>query len=643
MEDRTGGGEVEGAGRGLTDSGGQQRRQGEQVLGSSQAGEPGRRGPEDGATEQAGELTRSEYEECLVRARGLLGRSRGKSPSRRTIAPDGVGERGRPTPEQKLLILDAWQRSKLPATEFGALVCVRASTLYAWRRRFQDDGPAGLADRVRGRPSGSRLPEPTKRAILMMKQAHPEWGQDRLSALLMRTEGYGASPGAIQRVLIEAGYKVEELPTSPHEPKPTRFERTRPNQMWQTDLFTFLLRRENRRVHLVAFMDDHSRFIVGYGLHASASGALVREVLEAAIANFGAPEELLSDNGTQYRTWRGTSAFQKLLAREGIRHVVARSHHPQTVGKCERLWETVNREFWERAHPQDLANARDRLGHFFAHYNFFRPHQGIEGAVPADRFFGAENALRKTLEGRLSQRELDEALSEKPRKSAYLFGQVGEEQVAVWGERGELRVETSSGVRQRMDLDDLGASSKAQKEKQDGSAEQRNGRSSAGDAAPAADGQETAELRPSAALPARSEGAVAERHGGGADQGAPSVHPDPDAVAGEEAARGDRARAVDPAAAGVAAQPAGSFGDAGGPVASAPAAASQPGDDHGEPGRRSADAQEAFGGEGQADRGPAGPDPALDEHPETQERAAVGRGGADEHDENASRPSERQA
>ena len=42
----------------------------------------------------------------------------------------------------------------------------------------------------------------------------------------------------------------------------------RPNQLWQTDLFTFLLKRQNRRLYLVAFLDDHSRFIVGYGLHA---------------------------------------------------------------------------------------------------------------------------------------------------------------------------------------------------------------------------------------------------------------------------------------------------------------------------------------------------------------------------------------
>ncbi len=52
--------------------------------------------------------------------------------------------------------------------------------------------------------------------------------------------------------------------------------------MWQTDLFTFMLKRQNRRVYLVAFMDDHSRFIIGYGLHASQSAALVLEVLRGA-------------------------------------------------------------------------------------------------------------------------------------------------------------------------------------------------------------------------------------------------------------------------------------------------------------------------------------------------------------------------
>ena len=75
----------------------------------------------------------------------------------------------------------------------------------------------------------------------------------------------------IRQVLHEAGYQVEEVATHPHPDKQREFERATPNQLWQTDLFTFVLKRQNRRVYLVAFMDDHSRFITGYGLHATQS------------------------------------------------------------------------------------------------------------------------------------------------------------------------------------------------------------------------------------------------------------------------------------------------------------------------------------------------------------------------------------
>jgi hypothetical protein len=59
----------------------------------------------------------------------------------------------------------------------------------------------------------------------------------------------------------------------PHPDKLRFFERAKPNQLWQTDLFTFALKRQNRRVYLVAFLDDHSRFIVSFGLHADGAGA----------------------------------------------------------------------------------------------------------------------------------------------------------------------------------------------------------------------------------------------------------------------------------------------------------------------------------------------------------------------------------
>src|SRR5262249_27397751 len=83
------------------------------------------------------------------------------------------------TPEQRLLALDAWRRSGLPAGDFAPLVGVSKHTLYAWKHKFEAEGPAGLEDRPRGAPSGSRLPEPTRRAPTPLHQDEggpPRWG-----------------------------------------------------------------------------------------------------------------------------------------------------------------------------------------------------------------------------------------------------------------------------------------------------------------------------------------------------------------------------------------------------------------------------------------------------------------------------------
>jgi len=356
-------------------------------------------------------------------------------------------------PDERVLLLDMWQRSGLTARDFGALVGISKHTLFAWKQKFDRYGPAGLADQMRGAPRGSRLTEPTQRAILMLKQAHPEWGCERIREVLLRGEGYSASPGAIAHLLRENGYELEDVATTPHEPAVQHFERARPNQLWQTDLFTFLLKRENRRVYLVVYLDDHSRFIVGYGVWASAGGALVREVLEAAIANFGAPEEVLTDNGPQYVTWRGTSAFAKLLERRGIRHLVARPRRPQTLGKTERFWGTLWRECVEAAVFLGLDDARRRVGHFIDHYNFQRPHQGIEGLVPADRYFAAAPQVRETLQARVAANAADLAIQGTPRKSFYLTGRVGDTDLALHSEGSRVVLTRSDGAREEVDLD----------------------------------------------------------------------------------------------------------------------------------------------------------------------------------------------
>lgn len=355
------------------------------------------------------------------------------------------------TPEQRLLILDSWRRSGLPARDFAPLVGVSRHTLYSWKKHFDREGPGGLVDRPRGSVKGSRLPDLTRRAILMLKESNKDYGCERISDLLARGPALQASPNAVARVLKEAGYVFDEVETRSHPDHIREFERARPNQLWQTDLFTFVLKRQNRRVYLVAFMDDHSRFVVSFGLHGSQSAVLVIEVLRAGISSYNPPEEILSDNGSQYVTWRGKSAFAHELDKRGIKHVVSAPQHPQTLGKIERLWGTLWRECLETAVFLDLEDARRRIGLFIDHYNFQRPHRGLGGLVPADRFFGSAPEILKTLKARIAANALDLAKNGVPKKPFYITGRVGDQPFSVHAE-GERVILTRADGREEIEL-----------------------------------------------------------------------------------------------------------------------------------------------------------------------------------------------
>lgn len=386
------------------------------------------------------------------------GEDHDEPPRRRGPRPGGGGSgdtaaRAAATAAQRLMLLNMAVKSGLPLREFAELVGLTYQTIYMWKKRYDELGPDGLMEHPRKhKEPESRLREVVKQAILMIKTAHPEYGSERISDMLGRSEGYSASPGSVLRVIREAGIEVASPPVPAHGVEPKRFERARPNQLWQTDIFTFMLKRENRRVYMVIFLDDHSRYIVGYGIHAAMGGLLVIETLRAAIAAYGLPEEVLTDNGPQYRTWRGKSRFTKELEKLGIRHILARPRHPQTVGKAERFWGTLWRECVQRAVFMDVEDARKRVGHFIDHYNFMRTHQGIEGSVPADRFFGAQDEVRKTLQARVAQNALTLAKDGAPRKPFYLTGRVGDVDLSIHAEGQRVVMCGSDGRREEVDL-----------------------------------------------------------------------------------------------------------------------------------------------------------------------------------------------
>ena len=221
--------------------------------------------------------------------------------------------------------------------------------------------------------------------------------------------------------------------------------------MWQIDIFTFELKRMYR-VYRVGIIDDHSRYMVGHGLFRRQTADAVLEVVRGAIGQWGAPREILSDNGRQFVAWRGKSRFQKVLKRQGIGHVRSAPHHPMTLGKIERFWKTLWDEFLEEAVFASFADARQRLDHWVGYYNHQRPHQGIAGACPADRFYGVAKDVEEALKQGCDENALRLALGQETRPPLYLLGKLGETDVRVVRKGDDILIKVGDQVTERIRL-----------------------------------------------------------------------------------------------------------------------------------------------------------------------------------------------
>jgi transposase InsO family protein len=469
--------------------------------------------------------------------------------------------------------VEAFLASGLTQEMFGRQFGVSPHTIAEWVKRYRALGPKGL-ERLSDGPPRRRGREPLapakKQAILETKREFPTFGLRKIRDFLARFAALRVSAGSVRKTLREEGIPPIE-PVRRRRRRvvgpPQRFERARPGDLWQSDITYVELPFSRRALYLVAFLDDHSRYVVSAILGTHQRQELVLEALAEASTRFGRPKEVLTDQGRQYFAWRGRSDFQKALERDGIRHLVARAHHPETVGKCERLWETLENELWSRVrtHVRDLLDARARLSHYLAHYNHFRPHQGIDGATPADRFFGVASEVRRELEGQMERNELRIALGEVPRKPLFLVGQIGDQALTLHGERGRVVVQTPDGVRREMSVDELGT----RKEPKDG----RDERSGGGRTAPAANRPQANEDPGAGEDAGRGSGALASGEPGGAGASAPDGRAGDPELAREDPAGGGGPRAGAEPGAVLAALAAGGGGPGGGMSSAASATA----------------------------------------------------------------------
>ena len=369
----------------------------------------------------------------------------------------GGRHRGPHNPDDRRHAVEAFLKSGLSVDEFSRVWGVSWKSLATWVKRYQAQGPQGLENRYL-RKRKKRVAESLQEEVRNLKRGNPGFGLKKVRDALYRFGGLKVSTGTVRKILAESGLESPKPKKKRRKwgREPRFFERAKPGELWQTDITSFVLTRNSQRVYLTVFMDDFSRYIVSWKIALQQRSDLVIEALLDGIQRFGKPLEVLSDQGRQYFAWRGKSEFEQILKREGIKHVVARTHHPQTLGKCERFWETVRTEFWDRVQPQELEDCRQRFAHFVAHFNHSRPHQGIDGMLPADRFFNLESQIRKILEDQLAKNELHLALGEPPRKPVFLLGQIGDQKVSLVGEKGSLVVQSPDGSSQHLNYDQLG-------------------------------------------------------------------------------------------------------------------------------------------------------------------------------------------
>lgn len=217
--------------------------------------------------------------------------------------------------------------------------------------------------------------------VALVKRAYLIYGvaATNLEKLLERETGTHIPHNRIHKILKEENL-VMELSRKRKNYNWVRYEKERPNELWHTDWTE--LEYKGKRMQLIAFIDDYSRFIVGYGLFDNATTENALFVLRDAIALHGKPEAVMSDKGVQfYMNERGGVApakneFQKFLEREGIRQITSKVKHPQSNGKIERFFGTVK---------QKLQMFGD-IHEFMHWYNHVKPHMSLGLYPPITRF-----------------------------------------------------------------------------------------------------------------------------------------------------------------------------------------------------------------------------------------------------------------
>jgi transposase InsO family protein len=280
----------------------------------------------------------------------------------------------------------------LSISQVAEKVGVSRQTLHTWLARYEAHGLEGLVDRSH-RPVSCphQMPAAVEAALLELRRSRMYWGPRRLVFELAKRRVMPVPlESAAYRALVRAGM-IDPRARDRRSRKWKRWERGAPMELWQMDVVGGFPLADGTSAKALTGIDDHSRMCVCARLMARERTRAVCDGLRAALAAYGTPQQILTDNGKVF-TGRFHHPpvevlFEAICREHGIEHLLTQPRSPTTTGKIERFHRSLRAEFLSTTPAfTNLKVAQQALDEWVQYYNTARPHQSLNMTTPAERF-----------------------------------------------------------------------------------------------------------------------------------------------------------------------------------------------------------------------------------------------------------------
>jgi len=159
-----------------------------------------------------------------------------------------------------------------------------------------------------------------------------------------------------------------------------------PNHVWTTDITNVPSLFSLWIFKLVVVLDLYSRFPLAFKVFAKEpSSEEIAALIQRAVDRYGKPAHFVTDQGTQF-TGR---AFREKLRELGTKQRFGAIGQSGSIAIIERFWRTLKGMLDLRFRPPLCrSHLQDRVALGLEFYATLRPHQGLDGATPAEIYFG---------------------------------------------------------------------------------------------------------------------------------------------------------------------------------------------------------------------------------------------------------------